>query len=1214
MAGRCNTRSPLTRAGTTQGGRDAAELDPGFFGIDERETPDLILTAARLSQEVIRYGETGGDAGDWQPFFTTDAAAALSALARLPVTEARAAFADLQEFLTSDPDRPPAEMESQLRILFHLPVGLVAAFGTALSRLARDHPLRGRLEALVAAEMGGPLDTLVAFYKGAIGAGLPFAADTAVDPGDLGTGAPGDVRPPLSRTVAALVVGAGPLTTRPLPASVTAPLGTPDWAGFTVDVTGDAAPWQQAASLYGQVYDVLTYNLLVDDLERLFRAVERAAIAATSALETRLAGAIPAGEEPTPDYALFLAFLAMLDPAREALNGLTGRHLDFYLRDVLRLAPRPAAPQSVIVHPELARGTNAHLLGTGTALKAGKDASGAEALFATTDDLVVNRGQLTDLRAVRLHRTVQGGSSYDTAFAAAVVNSLDGLGAELPDATTGWRPFGPRPWRADGTPALPFARVGFAVADRRLFCREGTRSIRLNLQFDTPVGGGLRAAIRVRLTGPEGWFETAATLKTFFSVPRYGQLWFTLDGDAPEIVPFDPALHSDAEGAGYAPGLPVAEYRFDFDGETDQTACAFARLRAARVETVNLRVSASGLRRFTAQSDDGTLDLSKPSPAFGARPKAGAALILGSAEIFAKPLDRLYVRPEWQETYSSGAWFLGAPASDYTADVAYLKGGAWAGASAQANLRITATTPTRRRLADIDIAPGDGPMMLEDPPFRPDSRAGYLRLKLRNGFGHERHMSEQTRAMVSMANPWSAAFIENGAFNYREEPDGSKLPRDPFTPTLTALTLSYRTQAGPPATFYHVCPYGVAARASEDSPLLPPLDHEAALYLGIDGFEAPARLTLHVQVASGTGDPLLSLPVLAVHALAADDWVALAPQAVDDKTGGFAASAIMGLAVPREANRDHSVLPGGRHWLRLSVPDRAAALNDILSITAQAVRATHLTPEADPIFAASPLPPGTIKKLASPDPAIKGAAQPYAGFGGRAEEGTAAFRRRAAERLRHKDRASTMWDYERLVLEAIPGIYRVKCLHHTEFQREAGAVVAENELKPGGVVVVTVPWTVGRPHLDPLRPFTDQATLGQVDKLLRSRVSPFVRLEIANPRFEEVRMTFDMAFHDDVADVAFYLAEVDRAVTEYLAPWSSGSGADITFGGTLRKSSVIDFVEELPYVDYLQNVTMAHRPDASMPWAPMDLETVTATTARSILVSAAKHIIAEVGT
>jgi hypothetical protein len=162
------------------------------------------------------------------------------------------------------------------------------------------------------------------------------------------------------------------------------------------------------------------------------------------------------------------------------------------------------------------------------------------------------------------------------------------------------------------------------------------------------------------------------------------------------------------------------------------------------------------------------------------------------------------------------------------------------------------------------------------------------------------------------------------------------------------------------------------------------------------------------------------------------------------------------------------------------------------------------------------------------------------------------------------------------------------------------------------VVVVTVPWTTGRPHLDPLRPYTDQATLKKVRDVLTPRLSPFVRLEVANPKFEEVQTRFKVAFLDGIDDTAFYLGELEKAVIGYLAPWSVGSGADITFGGKLRKSTVIDFVEELPYVDYLEDFELYHRPDLANPaWTPTDQETIEATTARSILVPAASHQIEE---
>jgi hypothetical protein len=69
---------------------------------------------------------------------------------------------------------------------------------------------------------------------------------------------------------------------------------------------------------------------------------------------------------------------------------------------------------------------------------------------------------------------------------------------------------------------------------------------------------------------------------------------------------------------------------------------------------------------------------------------------------------------------------------------------------------------------------------------------------------------------------------------------------------------------------------------------------------------------------------------------------------------------------------------------------------------------------------------------------------PYPSFGGRVTEDNAEFYNRVSERLRHKDRAITIFDYERLVLESFPDIYRVKCIDHTD----EGC-----ELAPGHVLV-----------------------------------------------------------------------------------------------------------------------------------------------------------------
>jgi hypothetical protein len=1207
---KCSSRSPLVRSGTTQGGRNLAELAPDYFRIDERDLPDLVLYAQALSREIAYYGPDNQPDGDWEPFFASDVTATLAALARLPIESFRTALADAEEFLRDEPGRPEPELRAYFNLIFHLPVALFAALARGHARLNRDHPLHGQLSRLVEQDLAGPLTDLVRFYKGAIGAALPLGdPEPPLMAADYGTGVPPDERPRLSDTVAAGVFVPGVLTERGITGPAAEALGAADWAGFAAAIAGDSTPYQQAVGpnlLYEQIFDALTYNLLSTPLERIFQGLERARREADEALQRSLAQV----DDHTPHYGLFLAFLDLLAVARGELNGMTARHLDFYYTKVLRMAPRAPTPDSVHVLFELAKGIEARALSAGTALRAGKDALGKDVTYQSTDDIVVNRGTVAELRGVRVHSVESGGKLCQTVFASPVANSLDGLGEEPVEEDAGWRPFGPLPFPESATEAqAPVGRVGFAMADRRLFLREGNRGVLMLFQLDAPLTDFALANLRVRLTTPEGWHEVGGLMAGPIGLPNLLLALFLLDGDQPSVVPFDPALHGEDNGGGYLPGLPVAELIFDFKAASDTTARAFAVLRSARIESAYLYAAASGLRSLNFLTPDGIADPAKPFAPFGARPKVNSALVIGSSELMAKPLGSLNLHLAWEETYSDESHFRDVMPASYSCDVSYLSKGAWQGATSTLGLQLNIAKPTLTA-PSISLIDGAAEMTLDNPVYGPGARRGFMKLELNADFGHAAYPGELTRATVAMAK--GTVLAENPSYNYTTDLDGFKTPKLPYTPTITEITASYTTTAGAPAQFYHVAPFGQAPRAAVGEALLPPLDYEAALFVGVADFVAPARLSLLVQVANGSGDPRLEVPQLDFRYLVGDAWTVFLEQEVDDKTGNFAASAVLGLALPEAADTAHGLMPTGLHWLRIAAPQNSAAVNSLIAVEAQAVRAAFVDQGNDPQFLATPLPANTIARLQMPDPKVKKLRQPFASFGGRPQEDAGSFRRRAAERLRHKDRASTIWDYEHLVLEAAPELYRVKCLNHTELMREAGKVVADNELSAGAVVVVTVPWTVGRPHLDPLRPYTDQATLKKVQDLLSERVSPFVRLEVANPKFEEVQMKFKVAFLPGIDDIAFYLGEVEKAVIGYLAPWSAGTTEDITFGGKLRKSSVIDFVEELPYVDYLEDVEMYHRPDPDLSaWTPADMETIEAATARSILVSARKHIIEE---
>jgi hypothetical protein len=101
-----------------------------------------------------------------------------------------------------------------------------------------------------------------------------------------------------------------------------------------------------------------------------------------------------------PHFVLFLVFLKLLERSRQSLNAVLQRHLDFYLRHYLRLAPKPSTPDRVNVVVDLAKSARGVQLPAGTQLNAGPDQRGIDRIYSTDRDLWVNRAQVAALRSL----------------------------------------------------------------------------------------------------------------------------------------------------------------------------------------------------------------------------------------------------------------------------------------------------------------------------------------------------------------------------------------------------------------------------------------------------------------------------------------------------------------------------------------------------------------------------------------------------------------------------------------------------------------------------------------------------------------------------------------------------------------------------------------------------------------------------------------------
>jgi hypothetical protein len=150
-------------------------------------------------------------------------------------------------------------------------------------------------------------------------------------------------------------------------------------------------------------------------------------------------------------------------------------------------------------------------------------------------------------------------------------------------------------------------------------------------------------------------------------------------------------------------------------------------------------------------------------------------------------------------------------------------------------------------------------------------------------------------------------------------------------------------------------------------------------------------------------------------------------------------------------------------------------------------------------------------------------------------------------------------------------VYKVKCLNHAAL--EDGNCCSD--LKPGNVTLIVVPDVRNKNMFNPLEPKMSLNTITSIEDYLKTRTTFFVTPQVQNPEYEKVQLEFKVKF-STAGDFGIYSAKLNQAIIEYLTPWAYSSNTEIEFGGTVRKSVLINFIEEQPYVDFLTDVKMYH--------------------------------------
>lgn len=776
-----------------------------------------------------------------------------------------------------------------------------------------------------------------------------------------------------------------------------------------------------------------------------------------------------------------------------------------------------------------------------------------------------------------------------------------------PERSTRWRPFGRKP--PAGTPG---ASLGFAVRSPGLAMRRGLRHIVLTIGFDDERGfdrdrflrglgldldaepnpsiDAIRTAVREALSAEistaKGYWPLDID-KAFFGDGgdgnddyyymanlehdgrrRWPALSLSIQGDAsaPPFVPLDPR-----DGA---PTLRICCRQIPAGGNALTTR--LSAFEGVVVGAVNVVVGVDGLSDIAIQHEDRVLDPAKPFEPFGSRPQVGTRFYLWDAELVRHPLKQLKLDIAWMglpkslpDRYFNYPDARSAKPPPFKAKLSLVDGGVEIPLAASMRLfqHDDGANTTSAELAFSTWLSGPPVTRGSAGDVPRDLRAApryFVWELLDPDFGHADYPGAAAAQARELAIKLATTPSGTTAATYRVEP--------PYTPTIKRLAFSYHLTfeirpetIGSGDELLHVHPFETWPVAWPYPTLFPSYPDAGELQIGLTGTEPPENLSMWIELAAGSSDPDAGAGRVKWWYGDGASWQPVAPgDVLVDATRGLINSGDVEIAL--RAAAPGPATPGIR-WLKASIDGDVRSACDVIGVHTQAVVARFVDRDNAADHFDAPLPKETIDRLLQPDSRIVSVTQPYASFGSKPAERSDRFHTRVSERLRHKQRALAPWDYERLVLERFPQIYKAKCL------RAGTPLSAGADIRTGDVDVVVVPEVRQALPGELFAPKAPADLVADIRAYLTERAPVGVNVRVRNAIYLGVKARLGVRFRPG-QDEEQAKRRLREDIVRFLSPWAFDEGADITIGGKIYANSLIDFVDRREYVDYVAKVTL----------------------------------------
>lgn len=971
----------------------------------------------------------------------------------------------------------------------------------------------------------------------------------------------------------------------------------------------------------------------------------------------------------TPHMTLFVCFLKLLELSKRRFNLITKKHLDFFYKDILQIEKLPAKADKVHVIFELAKKSIEEQITAQTELDAGKDAEGNKLIYKTTEELIANKTQIAQLKSV--YNDIKSGQIK----ASEVANSLDGKGESLKEEANYWFPFGYTTEEKKYT-ELPAAKLGFAIASPLLELKEGDRTIEITINFNEPFkfeSGPITVTdlvenISIFCSGEKEWLGAfklnGAASKSGISANQL-KLVFDIAKDTPAIVNYNQKVL----GEHFSENQPIV--RFLIRTEDKKGHYLFRNLVTKTIGEINVKVSVNDIKSLSLENDNGLLNASKPFYPFTTQPVKSSSFLIDYPEIFSKKWKNIDVTINWKNTPTSFKTHYDAYKSKYLTTIS--KNIFYDGMFIEEMVKdLVANQPEDPEIEDkiaINIPIKSNVILNSNPSDLIVGSDAYFKATVSvlnkenwdiknantllftkkdtlystefsiSGDAYEIEKSGPIRLTLNQSF-LHALYPKIYMLAIMSENPETLIPNEAYTPLAESISLNYTAEETTNFAhqseqeydterikLFHEAPFGQSqehsylkrmakqknvldANSTISSRLVSDYCNGGEFYIGLDEAEVSQQVSLLFQILEGSENPLkesfTGRQKVEWFVLCDNYWKNIENDLLANTIDNFLKSGILKFTIPKQATKTNTLFPGNLIWIKAKMHKAYDAVCKVIDVKTQVVTAEFFNNGNELSHLEKGLPAENISKLMTRITQVKSVSQPFNSFGGKPIESDDTYYRRVSERLRHKNRAITLSDYEHLILQEFPEVFRVKCLNHTNN-------AANSFLSPGDVTLIVVPDIINKNVFDIYEPRVSKATLNKIQNYISNLNSMHVETTVINPEYEKVIVKLSVKFYAEY-DENFYKKQLNEDISKFLSPWAFDTSQDILFGIELHRSTVIDYIEKLYYVDYLAELEMAKLDEDTEPENPDDealkfLPVVSPSNPKRILVSVKNHII-----